>query len=933
MFNRILKSDKPRIAVQYCTVAIGVTTIAKDRAGRKLIMDKLKKMTNTEVVGNKALWETKSAICQAWLVENMLSCLEMASKPSSARRNRGGKKKKNVRSESLKAGTARKVLLKLWKAVMDVMKEKEITEEEMLKLVIEENGEDTTVEKRMTKWLENQPLDEWAGRDDEKWVGIMKNLTKQIRKGSDILDNLSPEEKRKEQRKKDLEYKRALKKKEKNDEQRKNGGPSNVVDLEQEKEGGKAPPKPKPDEVAMGENSNKTGVEGASEKDEEEKSETEKGEELESAHADTTTQRRPRRERKNVTYAEDEEEVENDELKNQPKKATNAATRPPGYDHEGIKGRMVKNQTETYQPFWLLKDEKDYLELFSLVKPWGKKKLSAPGEETGLLTDSQGFEIIGTADEGRIIVFKMPKMRDGGWLTVTWESNENCSDGEFLWYEATYVPIGSKVTETVRLLEDYQNNWIYRDPPFVLDTEPRIFAVEYDFIRNPPIPDKNYTPACRSQRVLRCLGFRMPHRALVHLDMNDIHDIRNFMGAYFLQKDAPQVINAAQLLSTAGEATKSHIEALYEEILLTLFRGYRDLLDERGYIIFDGIMNPNGMKNAENIRGYESLKDKKPPGKDWEEYAAFFETFAPTVAQMEKNKIPEQTYDIFSVIRDDNGKTKKGGKKVGPLPIKKGCRLTSLRRAVTDLFEEMVDKKKGLSLLRSKTKKEVMVMQLMHWLRLEEHSFDATSPTDNNKNSTARADEDILRKRREVPRLYCPDTGSRVIMNSSKEGKEQIPHIDYCIPETASLDSRTGALKYPPYFAEVTTANPTPLWILSNSHKTVGKLEDERTLIDTYHNLPLIYVPAWSIIITRGDITHAGGSGEMAAKVEDKYTSGSTEKAEGAGRCTRSHLYIGREGIGLPDSINDQHTETSNNEKDDKQIPGEELLRTRLITK
>jgi len=135
--------------------------------------------------------------------------------------------------------------------------------------------------------------------------------------------------------------------------------------------------------------------------------------------------------------------------------------------------------------------------------------------------------------------------------------------------------------------------------------------------------------------------------------------------------------------------------------------------------------------------------------------------------------------------------------------------------------------------------------------------------------------------------------------------------------------------------------------------------------------LSIIYVSSWSIIITRGDMKHAGASGEMAAKVEgkalakedeadtgtttvaaddtnasneepkaaeapekgDQGTDASTKEDEGVGRCTRSHLYYGREGIGLPDSINDKHAETSINDEDDKKIPGKLLLRTRLYKK
>lgn len=96
------------------------------------------------------------------------------------------------------------------------------------------------------------------------------------------------------------------------------------------------------------------------------------------------------------------------------------------------------------------------------------------------------------------------------------------------------------------------------------------------------------------------------------------------------------------------------------------------------------------------------------------------------------------------------------------------------------MFEEMEDQEKGKKLVRTKARIEVIYMQLVKWMRLEEASSDPSSPRDN-INSMDPATPQINKKRRDVPALYCPDTGSRLLMNASNEGEEHIPHIDFVL--------------------------------------------------------------------------------------------------------------------------------------------------------
>jgi len=144
----------------------------------------------------------------------------------------------------------------------------------------------------------------------------------------------------------------------------------------------------------------------------------------------------------------------------------------------------------------------------------------------------------------------LPKTRDVGWDTVTWGAK--AAKGEYIWREGTQTPIGTKASVIVRLFEDFQNNWIHLEKPFVLDIEPEKYALEYDFVRNPPVPGKIYDPPLRKQRVLRCLGFRPPHRSFFHFEMKYIGDIRNHLGAHFLRSEVPQLCIASDILAKGG---------------------------------------------------------------------------------------------------------------------------------------------------------------------------------------------------------------------------------------------------------------------------------------------------------------------------------------------------------------------------------------------
>jgi len=922
-------------AKKYCIAATGLTAIAGENLeDQNKLLGALENINNMDVLGCRQLWGYKSVTCQVWLIEHFKIVINRLNKPASKGSSSRSKAKKKPTRESIPD-----VLLRVWNAFKTVTDEVGMTEEAMLELKYKDGKQDETVKGRLTRWVENQPLHEWPvrGNNDTKWANALRPMIKRLRKGSEVLETLSPAEKAKQTREDNEEKdtpKDLGKKVDENDGKKKeddsgnqhvdgrgedekdvletpqNNGDTNEQTGKTDSDGndeGKATPAPDMTTTPDAWQPDEPGIEGG--------------------QPEEPSPKRKLRNRgaggKRPKYTDDDE-VEPDTPvstpKETPKKAVlpkgNPPTYPPGYkDFKGL--NKVKNQLRAWQPFWSLKDPLKN-EPFKLSQPWGDKKQLVPGAE---LRDNDGFQIYARWNGRRGILFHLPEPRNGGWKTVTWTGGKDVTTGEYAWKEGTYVPIGSKDKQLVmaRLMEDYQNNWVLLKEPFVMDKEPQKYAIEYDFIRNPPVPSKVYNPEPRPQRVLRCMGFRPPNRAMFHITMKDILEIRNHMGAHFLRTETPKLCHAADIMKKGGTPAREHADATFSEKFLNMFRDYRTLLDSRGYIVFDNIMNPIGAEDAEQILGFESLKDTQPVGAEWKKYADFYEKYAPTNDEMKKDNVSEQAYDLFSVIRDDNGQDEDGNTKTD-YDIKRGVRLTTRRRAVTDMFEEMSNEDKGLMLMRAKLKKEVMLMQLLHWLRVEEHTFDASSPP-TDINSTAHADNELLDKRRNVPRIYCPDTGSRIIMNSSKDGAEQVPHIDFCIPEGSKL-AKDGSLLYPPYFAEVTSRTPTPLWVVHGSHRRVGLPEEDRDMLGKIDLLKLIYLPSWSIFISRGDIKHAGGSGKLASNFGEEEA-----------HCTRGHLYAGRIGIGLPDSINDDHCQAYTHSEEDKEIKTPQDYINRLLAK
>jgi len=476
--------------------------------------------------------------------------------------------------------------------------------------------------------------------------------------------------------------------------------------------------------------------------------------------------------------------------------------------------------------------------------------------------------------------------------------------------------------ESVRLLEDYQKNWVILEKPFKMDEDPRSNDPEHNFVRYPPIAGRVVSSTLSVQKILRCLGFRLPHRAFMVLELSDIYEIRRRLASNIFMREAPGAANEVSNLLKEGKNERA--QALLMEEFTRIFRVYREKIDAAGFTVFEGIMNPI---MEYNLPGLEELEvsvslGTKPnadltPNQQLQMFAKYYVERAPTERQLIENTAPhlisQEALDLFASIRD--GAT--SDRRLPRLHI--NSRLVTTKEAVTDMLEDMEDTVMGKALLKARIVQEVGKMQLSHWLRLPESTFDATSHPDD-KNGY-KEDPELVNRRRGVPELYCPDTGCRLLMNAGTAGKNQVPHVDYYLPDGMTLAPGNESMEYPPYFSESTTTQPVPLWVLERSHMYAGTLAATKRKIAETNPLRLIYIPRWSLFLSRGDVIHAGGSGRLAAEYY------------GDGRCPRLHLYQGRRGVPLPDSINDTHAKYFKCFPDDEQRLSLEGIGPMLRTK
>lgn len=130
-------------------------------------------------------------------------------------------------------------------------------------------------------------------------------------------------------------------------------------------------------------------------------------------------------------------------------------------------------------------------------------------------------------------------------------------------------------------------------------------------------------------------------------------------------------------------------------------------------------------------------------------------------------------------------------------------------------------------------------------------------------------------------RMSSPRTGGRFLI-TGKGCPRQAAHNDFQVPERAQKN------RCPGYFMITTGKDPSPLWICEYSHHFVFGTRTELHHFAKALNLRKVIIPANSVFVGHGYITHAGAG----------YSDRTTDNV-----ALRYHIYFIPEGISLPDSV------------------------------
>ena len=376
------------------------------------------------------------------------------------------------------------------------------------------------------------------------------------------------------------------------------------------------------------------------------------------------------------------------------------------------------------------------------------------------------------------------------------------------------------------------------------------------------------------QAVLNVLGMRFPHRAHMCLNLDDVKMIRRHLVRRICVRD-PELLSILEPFSRGVKGSLDNkASKKFKSIVRSNLKNIRMKLDDVGYVALDGFIG--GI--SDDIKPLLSCVEddsRSELSKKFESFFKFWEKNLPQATDL-KHDDPKHKY-TWSSIRQGAGQ--------GPSGVRLNSRLTTTKYAMTKFLEDNEyggQSEEGAEILRARCLLEVMIMQLGHWLRLDCPHFNALE-------SGAMYDIDVAGKppvSKEKPRIYCPDTGGRVLGTMSEATKVQVAHKDFDFPEKCPVDHE-GVLKFPSYFAIVTGAEGSSLWVVDHSHKFATKSREEQGVLGRVLKMKLVFIKPWSVLLVRGDVLHAGPGGKES---NGKHN-------------LRFHMYIGREGVVLLDGI------------------------------
>lgn len=148
------------------------------------------------------------------------------------------------------------------------------------------------------------------------------------------------------------------------------------------------------------------------------------------------------------------------------------------------------------------------------------------------------------------------------------------------------------------------------------------------------------------------------------------------------------------------------------------------------------------------------------------------------------------------------------------------------------------------------------------------------------------------------PPLYIPRTAGRFLI-TGKGCPRQVLHTDFEV--THGGNDYQAAPSHPGYFVMAAGKDEFPIWVWERSHVFCNALKQAVEQLSSAVVVKKHIVPAYSVLICRGDVFHCGASYEDGKPGRDQDRDADT--GNDALWNLRYYMYIVREGIQVKDGI------------------------------
>ena len=280
-----------------------------------------------------------------------------------------------------------------------------------------------------------------------------------------------------------------------------------------------------------------------------------------------------------------------------------------------------------------------------------------------------------------------------------------------------------------------------------------------------------------------------------------------------------------------------------DDLSVAYFAMQKGLLDGRGWVVLEGFADD---KDLHKCLGHDHISKAR---NECEVYRPLVEALWEAFPGEDALK-DEENRSLWNPILNV-------GKEEDVSDREKGvARYTTTRAGLVDGLESDVD---TVWMVQSRALMDCRLGQIIAAMRLD---FDGS-------------------ERRGTRSMSVPVTGGRFLL-TSRDCPRQRMHTDFEVNQYRSPTRNPG------YFVVVTSANPSPIWVVDGSHFSIRHPGEEMKKLSKWTLAEKIMIPPYSVFVGRGDLHHGGGSEKDASSDKAGESLSSTDKQG----WIRYHLYF-----------------------------------------